>query len=202
MIPGRSCWWERCGRPRPSAPMAVEPYQAVEVAIDPQACGRGVLAVLDGEIHGARAVTKVATRGWAPSAAPGAARWGGWMMPERATSGGGALVPLPPPLSSRGRRCDPQLCGASCCSDPCCSRPVFRDLRSLVPCSQLSAVERTALDQWDGPVPLMLRANRCGSGPVHRCADHARLGLLPAAPSAPESPRVAAVGADRRLSTC
>ena len=38
-------------------------YQAVEVAIDPQARGRGVLAVLDGEIHGARAVTKVATQG-------------------------------------------------------------------------------------------------------------------------------------------
>ena len=38
-------------------------YKAVEVAIDPQARGRGVLAVLDGEIHGARAVTKVATQG-------------------------------------------------------------------------------------------------------------------------------------------
>lgn len=36
----------------------------------------------------------------------------------------------------------------------------------------------------------MLRANRCGSGPVHRCADHARLGLLPAGTLSPQKARV------------
>ena len=33
---------------------------------------------------------------------------------------------------------------------------------------QLSAGECRVLEGWAGPRPLMLRANRCGSGPVHR----------------------------------
>ena len=45
---------------------------------------------------------------------------------------------------------------------------------------QLSAAERSALQAWPGNRPLMLRANRCGSGPVHRNPDDDRLGLLPA----------------------
>ena len=45
---------------------------------------------------------------------------------------------------------------------------------------QLSAGECRVLQAWQGPRPLMLRANRCGSGPVHSDADDARLGLLPA----------------------
>jgi L-asparaginase len=36
----------------------------------------------------------------------------------------------------------------------------------------------------------MLRANRCGSGPVHRCEDHAQLGLLPAGSLSPQKARV------------
>lgn len=51
-------------------------------------------------------------------------------------------------------------------------------------------MERDALAQWDGQPPLMLRANRCGSGPVHRCEDHAKLGLLPAGDLSPQKARV------------
>ncbi len=41
-----------------------------------------------------------------------------------------------------------------------------------------------------GSGPLMLRANRCGSGPVHRGADDERLGLLPAGSLNPQKARV------------
>ena len=55
---------------------------------------------------------------------------------------------------------------------------------------QLSALERCALADWSGPLPLMLRANRCGSGPVHRDEQFARLGLLPAGRLSPQKARV------------
>ena len=55
---------------------------------------------------------------------------------------------------------------------------------------QLSVPERRALEDWPGPLPLMLRANRCGSGPVHRDEQFARLGLLPAGRLSPQKARV------------
>ena len=36
----------------------------------------------------------------------------------------------------------------------------------------------------------MLRANRCGSGPVHACSEDERLGLLPAGSLNPQKARV------------
>ena len=45
---------------------------------------------------------------------------------------------------------------------------------------QLSVGECRVLESWAGPRPLMLRANRCGSGPVHHQSEDERLGLLPA----------------------
>ena len=55
---------------------------------------------------------------------------------------------------------------------------------------QLSAAERSALEAWQGQRPLMLRANRCGSGPVHRDSEDERLGLLPAGSLNPQKARV------------
>ena len=55
---------------------------------------------------------------------------------------------------------------------------------------QLSVVERQALETWSGELPLMLRANRCGAGPVHQCDVDAALGLLPAGTLSPQKARV------------
>ena len=55
---------------------------------------------------------------------------------------------------------------------------------------QLSAAERSALEAWPGKRPLMLRANRCGSGPVHHHSEDERLGLLPAGSLNPQKARV------------
>ncbi|EAU75077.1 asparaginase [Synechococcus sp. RS9916] len=171
-------------------------YQAVEVAIDPQARGRGVLAVLDGEIHGARAVTKVATQGVGAFRSTGAGPLG-WVDDAGVHWPAAAGAPMVPfaalPLSSMW----PQVAILhGCVEPPAALIPALLQagVQGLVftgtGAGQLSAVERTAIDQWNGPLPLMLRANRCGSGPVHRCADHARLGLLPAGTLSPQKARV------------
>ena len=55
---------------------------------------------------------------------------------------------------------------------------------------QLSAAERSALEAWPGKRPLMLRANRCGTGPVHRRPEDERLGLLTAGCLNPQKARV------------
>ena len=55
---------------------------------------------------------------------------------------------------------------------------------------QLSAAERSALEAWPGKRPLMLRVNRCGSGPVHHNSEDDRLGLLPAGSLNPQKARV------------
>ena len=55
---------------------------------------------------------------------------------------------------------------------------------------QLSAGECRVLEAWDGPRPLMLRANRCGSGPVHHHSEDELLGLLPAGSLNPQKARV------------
>ena len=55
---------------------------------------------------------------------------------------------------------------------------------------QLSASECRVLEAWAGPRPLMLRANRCGSGSVHHHPEDERLGLLPAGNLSPQKARV------------
>ena len=55
---------------------------------------------------------------------------------------------------------------------------------------QLSAGECRVLETWTGSRPLMLRANRCGSGPVYRNPADERLGLLPAGSLNPQKARV------------
>ena len=171
-------------------------YQAVEVVIHPQARGRGVLAVLDGEIHGAQAVSKIATQGVGAFRSTGSGPLG-WVDD--------AGVHLPSPAGPRPvpfAHLDlptlwPQVAILhGCVEPPAALIPALLSagVRGLVftgtGAGQLSAVEREALAGWDGPPLLMLRANRCGSGPVHRCADHARLGLLPAGTLSPQKARV------------
>ena len=171
-------------------------YQAVEVAIDPQARGRGVLVVMDGEIHGARAVTKVATQGVGAFTSPGRGPLG-WV-----DDAGVHLLSFPQQqtVPFAGLRLPSQWPQVAilhgCVEPPAALLPALLQagVEGLVftgtGAGQLSAVERTALSDWSGPLPLMLRANRCGSGPVHRCEDHAQLGLLPAGSLSPQKARV------------
>ena len=67
-----------------------------------------------------------------------------------------------------------------------CCRMVFTGTGA----GQLSAGECRVLETWAGPRPLMLRANRCGSGPAHPCNHDSRLGLLPAGRLNPQKARV------------
>tara|TARA_B100000073_G_scaffold317118_1_gene294254 strand:- start:413 stop:721 length:309 start_codon:yes stop_codon:yes gene_type:complete len=55
---------------------------------------------------------------------------------------------------------------------------------------QLSVVERKVLAAWPDTLPLMLRANRCGSGPVYEDPEDGRLGLLAAGSLNPQKARV------------
>lgn len=171
-------------------------FQAVQVAVSTRAHRQGVLVVMDGEIHGARAVTKVATQGVAAFSSPGRGPLG-WV------DDAGVHLPTPPdqrPVPFAGMALPmqwPQVAILHGCVDPPAALiPALLQagVEGLVftgtGAGQLSAVERTALMQWSGALPLMLRANRCGSGPVHRCEDHAQLGLLPAGTLSPQKARV------------
>ena len=51
-------------------------------------------------------------------------------------------------------------------------------------------MERRVLASWSDPKPLMLRSNRCGSGPVHRSDFDVDLGLVAAGTLNPQKARV------------
>ena len=171
-------------------------YQAVQVAVSAEACGRGVLVVMDGQIHSARQVSKRATQGVGAFHSSGRGPLGwvddlGVHLPglERHGPVPFAGLSLPP--------CWPQVVILHGCVEPpqaLIPALLSAGVQGLVftgtGAGQLSVVERDALAQWDGQPPLMLRANRCGSGPVHRCEDHAKLGLLPAGDLSPQKARV------------
>ena len=171
-------------------------YQGVEVACSSAARGQGVLVVMDGQIHGAREVTKVATQGVGAFDSIGRGPRG-WVDDVG--------VHLPPARSDRLvpfaglQLADPWPLVAilhGCVEPPDALIPALlkAGVQGLVftgtGAGQLSTIERSALEKWDGPMPLMLRANRCGSGPVHRCEEHARLGLLPAGMLSAQKARV------------
>ncbi len=172
-------------------------FQAVQTAVSPAAIGHGVLVVMDGEIHGARAVTKAATQGVAAFSSRNGASLGwvddaGVHLPKSGSSAGSAAFAS---LTSLGPW--PQVAILHGCVEPPAQLiPLL--LQSGVTglvftgtgAGQLSVVERQALEAWPGAMPLMLRANRCGAGPVHRCESHARLGLLPAGTLSPQKARV------------
>ena len=171
-------------------------FQAVQVAVSPEALGQGVLVVMDGQIHGARAVTKVATQGVAAFASPGSG-------PLGRVDDAGVHLPLAPGLREipfSELELPEQWPSVAILYG--CVEPDTRMLTSLLEAEcqglvftgtgagQLSAGECRVLEAWAGPRPLMLRANRCGSGPVHSDADDARLGLLPAGDLNPQKARV------------
>ncbi len=170
--------------------------RAVQVACSPQARGQGVLVVMDGKIHGARAVTKVATLGVNAFASPGSGPIGwvddhGVHLPLATSSRFVPFATLALPVEW------PQVAILYGCVDPPLGM-VGAMLKSGVQglvwtgtgAGQLSVSERELIKNWTGVLPLMLRASRCGSGPVHPSEVHAQLGLLPAGTLSPQKARV------------
>ena len=171
-------------------------FQAVQVAVSPEACGQGVLVVMDGQIYGPRDVTKVATQGVGAFASPGSGPLG-WVDD--------AGVHLP--MASASRQVPfaelafpeqwPQVVIVYGCVEPeplmltaCLKAGVQGLVFTGTGSGQLSVGERCALETWSGPRPLMLRANRCGFGPVHHHPDDERFGTLPAGRLSPQKARV------------
>ena len=170
--------------------------QAIQVALSREARGNGVLVVMDGQIHGAERVTKVATQGVGAFASPGCGPLGwvddvGVHLPM---AGGPRQVPfagldLPeqwPQVPIVYGCVEPEPLVLSACLKAGVAGLVFTGTGA----GQLSVGECRVLEAWDGPRPLMLRANRCGSGPVHSDSDDQRLGLLPAGSLNPQKARV------------
>ena len=170
--------------------------QAVQVASSPEARGQGVLVVMDGQIHSAQRVTKLATQGVGAFASPGRGPLG-WVDD----------VGVHLPMASGSRQVPfaelalpeqwPQVPIVYGCVEPepllltaCLKVGVEGLVFTGTGAGQLSAAERSALEAWPGKRPLMLRANRCGSGPVHRDSEDERLGLLPAGSLNPQKARV------------
>ena len=171
-------------------------FQALQVAGSPQARGHGVLVVMDGQIHGARAVTKVATQGVGAFQSPdlGPLGWVDDSGVHLPVASGFRSVPfatlaLPPQW--------PEVAILYGCVDPplaMVSALFNAGIKGLVwtgtGAGQLSAGEREVIQAWPGVLPLMLRASRCGSGPVHPCALQDELGLLHAGILSPQKARI------------
>ena len=170
--------------------------QAVQVALSSEARGHGVLVVMDGQIHGAQRVTKVATQGVGAFASPGSGPLGwvddfGVHLP---TANGSRQVPfaglaLPeqwPQVPIVYGCVEPESLMLTACLNAGVAGLVFTGTGA----GQLSVTERSALQAWQGERPLMLQANRCGSGPVHNNSHDQQLGLLPAGSLNPQKARV------------
>ena len=171
-------------------------YQSVQVAVSPEARGHGVLVVMDGQIHCARDVTKVATQGVGAFASPGSGPLG-WV------DDAGVHLPMAPGsrqvpfaelrLPEQWPRV-PILYG---CVEPeplmltaCLNAGVEGLVFTGTGAGQLSAAERSALQAWPGKRPLMLRANRCGSGPTYEAQDDCALGLVAVGSLNPQKARI------------
>lgn len=170
--------------------------QAVQVALSSEARGQGVLVVMDGQIHSAQRVTKVATQGVGAFASPGSGPLGwvddfGVHLPmaysSRQVPFAGLALPEQWPQVPIVYGCvEPEPLMLTACLNAGVSGLVFTGTGA----GQLSAAERSALQAWPGERPLMLQANRCGSGPVHNNSHDQRLGLLPAGSLNPQKARV------------
>ena len=171
-------------------------FQAVQVAGSSQARGHGVLVVMDGQIHGAKAVTKVATQGVGVFQSPdlGPLGWvddGGVHLPVASRSRSVPFATLDLPAQW------PEVAILYGCVDPS-SAMVSALLRAGVNgvvwtgtgAGQLSVGELEAIKTWPGVLPLMLRSSRCGSGPVHPSELQDELGLLPAGTLNPQKARI------------
>ena len=171
-------------------------YQAIQVAVSSAARGQGVLVVMDGQIHSAQRVTKVATQGVGAFASPGSGPLGcvddaGVHLPSAQEGCPKPLAELQLPMQW------PQVAIIFGCVEPSVdwiTALLGSGVQGLVftgtGAGQLSEMERCALEAWDGPLPLMLRSNRCGSGPVYGDADQRQLGVLAAGCLNPQKARV------------
>ncbi len=217
------------GAMRPSTALSADGplnlLQALQVAVHPQAVGRGVLVVMDGEIHGAREVTKVACSGVAAFRSPGHGRLG-------TVDGDGVRFTRTPShrhTTDSGLVVDRSSFAAM--PDPECwplveilygyVQPSTRLIEALIDAGvdalvfagtgagQLSCFERLALERKCLPqgrcqeVPLLVRTSRTGRGRVLARSDDELLGLLPAEDLSPQKARVLVLlallqGADRQ----
>ena len=176
-------------------------FQAIQVAVSSAARCQGVLVVMDGQIHAAKAVTKISTQGVSAFASPGSGPLG-WVddhgvhlhavhpaaVPESRPKPF-AQLQLPkhwPGVAIVYGCVDPSVDGITALLGAGVEGLVFTGTGA----GQLSEKERSALEAWNGPLPLMLRSNRCGSGPVYGDADQAQFGLLPAGCLNPQKARV------------
>ena len=167
-----------------------------QVASSPEARGQGVLVVMDGQIHSAQLVTKLATQGVGAFASPGRGPLGwvddvGVHLPmasgSRQVPFAGLDLPEQWPQVPIVYGCvEPEPLLLSACLNAGVEGLVFTGTGA----GQLSAAERSVLEAWPGKRPLMLRANRCGTGPVHSDSDDERLGLLTAGSLNPQKARV------------
>ena len=170
--------------------------QAVQVALSPVARGYGVLVVMDGQIHAAQRVTKAATQWVGAFTSPGSGPLG-WVDdvgvhlptasgPRQVPFAGLALPEQWPQVPIVYGSVEPEPLLLTACLNARVPGLVFTGTGA----GQLSAAERSALQAWSGKRPLMLRANRCGSGPVHSHSDDEWLGLLSAGSLNPQKARV------------
>jgi L-asparaginase len=170
--------------------------QAVQVALSPEARGHGVLVVMDGQIHGAHWVTKVATQGVGAFASPGSGPLG--CVDDAGVHLASVQAGCPKPLAELQLPLQwPRVAIVFGCVEPSVdwiTALLGAGVQGLVftgtGAGQLSEMERCALEAWDGPLPLMLRSNRCGSGPVYGDADQPQLGLFAAGCLNPQKARV------------
>ena len=170
--------------------------QAIQVAVSSAARCHGVLVVMDGQIHAAKAVTKISTQGVSAFASPGSGPLGwvdddGVHLPAVPESRPKPFAQLQLPKHWPGVAIvygcvDPSVDGITALLGAGVQGLVFTGTGA----GQLSEKERSALEAWNGPLPLMLRSNRCGSGPVYGDADQAQFGLLPAGCLNPQKARV------------
>jgi L-asparaginase len=151
---------------------------------------------MDGQIHAARAVTKVATQGVGAFQSPdlGPLGWVDDSGVHLPVASGFRSVPFARLVLPAQW---PEVAILYGCVDPS-SAMVSALLRAGVNgvvwtgtgAGQLSSGEREAIRTWPGVLPLMVRANRCGSGPVHPCVLQDELGLLPAGTLNPQKARI------------
>jgi L-asparaginase len=171
-------------------------FQAVQVAGSPQARGHGVLVVMDGQIHAARAATKVATQGVGAFQSPdlGPLGWVDDSGVHLPVASGFRSVPFATLVLPAQW---PEVAILYGCVNPSLvvvSSLLHAGVKGLVwtgtGAGQLSVGELEAIKSWPGVLPLMLRANRCGRGPVHPCALQDELGLLAAGTLNPQKARI------------
>jgi L-asparaginase len=176
-------------------------FQAIQVAVSSAARSQGVLVVMDGQIHAAKAVTKISTQGVSAFASPGSGPLG-WVDDDGvhlpAVHPAAVLESRPKPFAQlQLPKHWPGVAIVYGCVDPAVdwiTALLGAGVQGLVftgtGAGQLSEKERSALKAWNGPLPLILRSNRCGSGPVYGDADQAQFGLLPAGCLNPQKARV------------